>query len=188
MLFRSIFDQGEEALLEYINPYYEMAKENCTGRFDKYIYPFKAEYHDDPNFLSPRAGFRGIEEIEGATVCFMYDIIQRECVLGDLHMHHGIEEYLFFTGSDINHFFDFDAEIELQIGEDPDHTETYTITEPTVVQIPPDMWHGPVVFKKIGAPINYMPIYLNGKYGKVVREQGVDGKVVEIFKGGGIPE
>jgi hypothetical protein len=177
-----------QAMLDYLHPFYEMAKKNRTGRFDKYIYPFKPEYHDDPRFLSPRAGFRGIEEIEDAKVCFMYDIIQRECIVGDLHMHHGAEEYLFFTGSDISNFFDFDAEIEIQIGEDPDHTETYTITEPTVIQIPSDMWHGPVTFKRIGAPINYMPIYFNGRYGKIVREREANGKAIDVFKSGGIPE
>ena len=182
------FDQGEEALLEYIKPFYEMAEKNHTGNFDKFIYPFKPEYHDDPNFLNPRVGFRGVEEIEGATVCFMYDIIQRECTLGDMHMHYGVEEYLFFTGSDINNFFDFDAEIEIEMGDDPDHTETHIITEPTVIQITPGMWHGPVKFKKVGAPINYMPIFLNGKYGKIVREKGPSGTMIDVFKSGGIPE
>ena len=177
-----------KAMNDYLRPYYEMAKQNRTGRFDKYIYPFKPEYHNNPNFLSPRAGFSGAEEIEDAKVCFMYDIIQRECTVGDLHMHHGVEEYLFFTGSDINNFFDFDAEVEIQIGRDPDHTETYTITEPTVIQVPSNMWHGPVTFKRIGAPINYMPIYFSGSYGKVVRERGPNGKTIDVFKGGGRPE
>jgi hypothetical protein len=72
-------------------------------------------------------------------------------------MHHAVEEYLFFTGADITYFFEFDAEIEVQLGDDPDHMETYTITEPTVIRIPPKMWHGPVKFKRIGAPIFSCP-------------------------------
>jgi hypothetical protein len=33
-----------------------------------------------------------------------------------------------------------------------------------------------------------MPIYLNGRYGKIVRERGSDGQAIDVFKGGGIPE
>ena len=184
----AIFEKDEngelsEAAKEYLRPYYEMAEKNQTHRFDKYIYPFKPMENDNPNLLGPRAGFRGEEEIEGARVSFMFNIVQKECQLGDLHMHPNTEEYLFFFGSDIKKFFDFDAVIEVRMGEDPDHMETYTFDKPTVVQIPQGIWHGPVTFRRIGAPINYMPVYLNGKYGKVVREGGVD-----VYKTGGIPE
>ncbi len=184
----AIFEKDEngelsEAAKEYLRPYYEMAEKNQTHRFDKYIYPFQPMENDNPNLLGPRAGFRGEEEIEGARVSFMFNIVQKECQLGDLHMHPNTEEYLFFFGSDIKKFFDFDAVIEVRMGEDPDHMETYTFDKPTVVQIPQGIWHGPVTFRRIGAPINYMPVYLNGKYGKVVREGGVD-----VYKTGGIPE
>ena len=50
------------------------------------------------------------------------------------------------------------------------HLEMYTITKPTVIRVPAGMWHGPVQFKRIGAPINFMPFYPSGEYGKVVRE------------------
>ena len=110
---------------------------------------------------------------------YLYNIVQKECTIGETHMHHAVEEYLFFTGADISRFFEFDAEIEISLGPDPEHLETYTITEPTVVRIPAGVWHGPVVIKRLGAPINFEPFYPNGSYGKIVWKDGkyiYDGK------------
>ena len=169
--------QFEKAVEEVPNadllaPYYEMAKKPHTGKYDKYVHPYVQEEHDDPRFLSPRAGFRGNREMEGSRLNYLYDIVQKECTIGDLHMHHAVEEYLFFTGADIAKFFEFDAEIELQIGESPDDMDTYVITEPTAVRIPAGMWHGPVVVKRLGAPICFEPFYPSGDYGKVVCKDG----------------
>jgi ferredoxin len=159
---------------EYLNRYYEMAKLPRTGKYDKYVYAYKPEYHDDPRFLSPRAGFRGTEEMEDAHLRYLYDIVQKECEVGDEpHMHHAVEEYLVFTGSDITNFFDFDAEAEILIGDSRDTMEAYKVTEPTVVRIPPGYWHGPVTFKRVGSPVNFIPFYPSGEYGRVVFRDGV---------------
>jgi hypothetical protein len=173
---------------EMLRPYYDMDKKSHTGNFQKYIYSFKPEYHDDPNFLSPRAGYRGVDEMEGAKYWYLYNIIQREGTIGELHMHHAVEEYLVFTGADINNFFDFDAEIDIQLGKDPDHLETYTITEPTVIRVPAEMWHGPLTVKRLGAPINFMPCYPNGKYGRIILERRPDGTMAYTYKGGDRPK
>ncbi len=174
---------------ERLRPYYEMAKLPRTGKFDKYVYPFKPEDHTDPRFLSPRAGFRGTSEMPESRLRYLYDIVLQECTVGDeVHMHHAVEEYLFFTGADITYFFEFDAEIEVQLGEDPDHMETYTITEPTVIRIPPKIWHGPVKFKRVGAPVNFMPLYSAGDYGRVVRELKTDGTPIYVYKGTDLPK
>ena len=102
-------------------------------------------------------------------------------------MHHAVEEYLIFTGADISNFFDFDAEIEIQIGNDPDHLETYTITEPTVIRVPAGMWHA-VTVKRIGAPINFMPCYPNGSYGRIIKEKRTDGTAAYTHIGGDLPK
>ena len=172
---------------EILKPYYEMAKLPRTGKFDKYVYKYKPEYHDDERFLSPRTGFRGISEMEESRLWYLQNIIQHDCTVGELHMHHAVEEYLFLTGADITHFFEFDAEVEIQLGEDPDNMQTYTITEPTVVRVPAGVWHGPVVFKHVGAPINFMPLYPNGYYGKIVRELNPGGGSAYVYRGNDLP-
>ena len=172
---------------DMLKPYYEMAKLPRTGKFDKFVYRYKPEYHDDPNFLSPRTGFRGVEEMDESRLWYLQNIVQKECEVGELHMHHAVEEYLYFTGSDITHFFEFDAEVEIQLGETPDSLETYIIKEPTVIRVPAGVWHGPVVFKRIGAPINFMPFYPSGNYGKIIRETTAAGKTAYAYKGNDLP-
>ena len=172
--------------MDMLAPFYEMSKRPRTGKYDKYVFPFKPEYHDDPRFLSPRTGFRGLEEMDESKLWYTQNIVQQVCTVGECHMHHAVEEYLFFTGADVTKFFEFDAEIEIQIGENPDKMETYTITEPTVIRIPSGMWHGPVTFKRVGAPINFMPFYPNGSYGSVVRECDSGGETY-IYKGNDLP-
>jgi len=173
---------------DLLEPYYEMAKKPRTGKFDKYVHPYRPEPHGDPRFLSPRAGFRGVGELPEARLWYLYEVVQQECEIGEPHMHHAVEEYLFFTGADVNRFFDFDAEIEVQLGESPDDLETYTITEPTVVRVPPGLWHGPVKVKRLGAPVHFMPFYPSGNYGRVVREAAPGGGRTYVFKGTDLPK
>jgi hypothetical protein len=192
MMAKAEKDQAEKggekpAGTDMLKSYYDMAKKARTGKYDKYVHRFQPHYHDDANFLSPRAEFNGVDTMPGSRLSYMYDIIMRECELSTVHMHHAVEEYLIFTGSDITNFFDFDAEIEIQIGAGPDAMDTYTITEPTVIRVPAGMWHGPVRFKRIGAPINFMPFYPNGSYGRVVRKE-TDGGVEYIYEGADLPK
>lgn len=168
---------------DLLKPFYEMAKLPRTGKFDKFVYKYKPEYHADPRFLSPRTGFRGNSEMAESRLWYLQNIVQRECTVGEPHMHHAVEEYLYFTGADITRFFEFDAEIEIQLGDAPDHMETYAITEPTVIRIPAGTWHGPVTFKRVGAPINFMPFYPNGSYGKITREA-----TGYIYRGDDLPD
>ncbi|MDR1330288.1 MAG: hypothetical protein LBK23_11885 [Oscillospiraceae bacterium] len=158
---------------DMLAPYYEMAKLPRTGKYDKFVYKFKPEHHSDDRFLSPRAGFRGTDEMPESRLRYVYDIVQKPCEIGRLHMHHAVEEYLWFTGADITKFFEFDAEVEIQLGDDPEHLETYTITEPTIIRVPQGVWHGPVKFKRVGAPVNFTPFYPSGEYGEITLENGV---------------
>ena len=167
---------------ELMAPFYAMNEFPRTGKWDHFVYHYRPEYHDDDRFASPRIGFRGVQEMEGSRLWTTANLVQKPCTVGSQpHMHHAVEEYLFFTGADITNFFDFDAEIEIDLGPDPDHMETYTITEPAVVRVPAGLWHGPVRFLKVGAPINFMPFYPNGVYAKIVRES-LGGEQVMVYK------
>jgi hypothetical protein len=169
---------------DFLIPYYEMAKLPRTGKYDKYVHSFQPETHDDPRFLSPRAGFRGTDEMEGAKLRYRYEIVLKEGEIGqEPHMHHAVEENYIFSGSDVLKFFEFGAVVEIQLGDDPDHLETYTITEPTVVRIPAGLWHGPVTVKQLDGTINFMPFYPAGEYGKIVKENGE-----YKYKGTDLPE
>ena len=58
--------------------------------------------------------------------------LQRKTIWRESHFHQGVDEYIFFMGADPMNIFDFDAEIDFYIGNDPDNMEIYKITKPTV--------------------------------------------------------
>lgn len=168
---------------EWLDPYYEMAKRSGQGRFAKYVHPFEPEELDDDRYISPRGSFHGKEAMEGSKLWYQYGIVKKPCVIGETHMHHAVEEYFFFTGADISKFFEFDAEIEIELGPDPEHMEKYTITEPTAVRIPAGVWHGRIEVKRLGAPINFEPFYPCGSYGKILYRDGV-----YVYEGNDLPQ
>lgn len=97
------------------------------------------------------------------------------------HFHSSGEEYLFFMGSDPQNPMDFDAEIEMTIGEDAEHLESKFITSPTVVRLPPNTWHAPIKFRKMKKPVLFQAAYTAGNWGVIYRapdrtEQDLVGK------------
>ncbi len=174
---------------DFLKPYYEMEKNNVrTGKYDKLVYTIEPEYHQwGDTFTNPRGGYPGVKVDPEARVYFGYDIMLKPGPMDDPHMHHAVEEYLVFTGADLmDPFASFDAEISIMLGEDPDHMEEYTFTEPTIFRIPPNFWHCPINFKRIGKPVNFMPIYLDGCWTKIGREFIKDDKTpTYVFEGVG---
>ena len=117
----------------------------------------------------PQTYFRGQIYMEEAT----YDIgFQLYCAATDAevtHFHSSGEEYLFFMGPDPKNPMDFDAEIEMTIGEDAEHLESKIITSPTVVRIPPNTWHAPIKFRKMKKPVLFQAAYTAGNWGVVYK-------------------
>jgi hypothetical protein len=74
---------------------------------------------------------------------------------------HPFDEFLCFLGGDLKNMFDFDATIELSMGEEE---ELYLIEQPTVVHIPAGFVHTPLTFKRIVKPVLFHPIALTPDY------------------------
>jgi hypothetical protein len=68
---------------------------------------------------------------------------------------HEAHEILCFVGGDPKHIDEFDAEIEIGLGEEG---EVYTITTPSVVSLPPGLVHGPLTFKRVGKPVIFIEV------------------------------
>ena len=118
---------------------------------------------------SPQFYFRGTIYMENATYNIGYQIFTAANDMEDPHIHQGLDEYIFFMGADPANIFDFDAEIEIFYGEDPDNLESRLITRPTVVRIPANMWHCPIRFRKMNKPIIFQAAFLDGTWGTIVR-------------------
>ena len=82
---------------------------------------------------NPKTYFRGQSYMEDATYHVGWQIFTGALNMEEAHFHQGKDEYLFFMGADPMNMFDFDAEIDIMIGDDPDHMETYHINRPPLL-------------------------------------------------------
>lgn len=91
------------------------------------------------------------------------------------HTHEG-NEILCFVGGNPENLNEFDAEIEIALGEEG---EVHRITSPSVVSIPPGLLHCPLVFKRVDKPIFFIDVTLlpKGKYDKSPEGQYVFNKI-----------
>ena len=67
---------------------------------------------------------------------------------------HRFDEFLCFLGGNLANIFDFDATIELYMGEEQ---ELHLIERPTVVYIPAGLIHTPLTFKRAAKPVLFQP-------------------------------
>lgn len=63
---------------------------------------------------------------------------------------HEFDEWLIFLGTNFMNMSEFDAVIELSMGEEE---EQHLITQPTVVYIPAGLVHGPLNFAVVNKPV-----------------------------------
>lgn len=80
---------------------------------------------------------------------------------------HEFPQYLHFFSANPNDQRDFDAVIEMTLGEDETSGETHVITRPTALFIPAGVYHGPLVFKVINKPVLFVDIAVSGDYKRV---------------------
>jgi hypothetical protein len=118
---------------------------------------------------SPQAYFRGDIYMEAADYNVGWQIFTGANDMEEPHFHQGVDEYIFFMGANPMDIFDFDCEIEFAIGDDPDHMEYKIITKPTVVRLPPNVWHCPIKFRKVTKPLMFQAAFMHGTWGTITR-------------------
>lgn len=74
---------------------------------------------------------------------------------------HDFDQFLHFYGANSTDITDFDAVVEMSLGEEG---EKHIITEPTVLYIPSGTMHCPLNFKVVNKPIIFMNIALTPQY------------------------
>lgn len=132
---------------------------------------------------TPQAYFRGETYMPGANYHVGFQIFTADNDMEESHFHQGADEYIFFMGADPMNIFDFDAEIDFYIGDDPDHMELHKITRPTVVRIPPTIWHSPILFRKMKKPLLFQAAYHAGCWGNVYRIKDKSGNPIYAYMG-----
>ena len=74
---------------------------------------------------------------------------------------HEFPQYLHFFSANPDDGKDFDAEIEISLGEEQ---EKHVITSPTIVSVKKGLPHGPLDFKHIPKPIIFLEVMLTRRY------------------------
>lgn len=77
---------------------------------------------------------------------------------------HEFPQYLSFFSANPRNAKDFDAEIEITLGEEK---EKHIIKSPTAAYIPAGLLHGPLNFAKINKPVLFLDIAVTSKYSRV---------------------
>ena len=144
----------------------------AEGKYAKYFKPapikrVKENGQNAPGYNFPSIYAHDGETGAGHTLGFHYMTEPYTDVYP--HSHDG-HEVLLFVGGDPENIYDFDAEIELQMGEE---CEPYTITSPTLVDIPAGLVHAPLIFKRVTKPVFFLEVTLEpeGKY-KMITPDG----------------
>jgi hypothetical protein len=85
-----------------------------------------------------------------------WSLITQPFLMVDEAHNHDFEQFIFLMGGNSNDIVDFDAEVEMTLGD-----TKYLINYPACIHITPGLMHGPLNVKKVNKPFAFMDIVLN---------------------------
>jgi hypothetical protein len=115
----------------------------------------------NPEVVQPIINMVGERDGGGANLVISRSWITRPVKMLKEPHQHDYDQFLIIAGSNPLDVSEFDAEMELTLGTEG---ETHTVTEPTLVHIPPGTMHGPLNFKRVGKPVEFLDIFLHPAY------------------------
>ncbi len=135
-------------------------------KYGKYLLADLSSKPWHPEVISPIANFDGCKEWGETNFGINWECINQPFYMIKEPHSHDFEEYLCFMGGNMLDIFEFQAEIELYMGEEK---ELHLITKPTIVYLPPNFVHCPMNFKRIDKPILFQKIYMATNYKRDMR-------------------
>ena len=157
-------------------------------KYGKYFLtePGLKNYYVNPKNAKPKALMESGPHFNAGNFTIEWECILEPYVMDPVPHYHDFDEYICFMGSNIQNIFDFDAEIEVFVGEE---AEKHIIDKSTVFYIPKGLVHCPIIFKRIGKPVffnvaAFKPDYFTslGKYRTYVIREGERDKTIEGMK------
>ena len=177
------FDQPEDKIDAFMEPLIKNA--SSEKKYKDCIMELKKDYHKlGDAVMSPRAVFKGVEDMDHADRQFSFNIITKPCKLSDDEpVSNGqIAEFLWFSGTDVVDAFGcWDAEVEVMLGDDPEKMQKVTFDKPGVVIVPPGFWRGPITVKRVGKPVCFIPWYPHTDKRFKITHKVVDGKSLRVY-------
>jgi hypothetical protein len=78
---------------------------------------------------------------------------------------HDADEIFFIFGSNPLNYYDFDAEIEIHLGEEG---EKHIVNTTSIIFMPKGLVHGPIAITKVNKPFQWMHVLFTPKYDMTV--------------------
>jgi uncharacterized RmlC-like cupin family protein len=88
-------------------------------------------------------------------------LVRKPYMFHDVVHKHAFTEFFYFFGANPMDMNEFEAEVEFSFGEE---LETHLIKGPSIVAIPPGVYHCPLNFKKIDKPIYSLEAFMTSSY------------------------
>lgn len=97
----------------------------------------------------------------GARISIALTVVRKPYMFHAQTHKHNFTEYFYFFGSNPMDMKEFDAEIEFSFGEEQ---EKHIINRPTIVVVPPGVFHCPLNYAKVGKPFYCVEVFMTSKY------------------------
>lgn len=134
-------------------------KHGTEGKYGKYF----IEKATLEGRYAPRLKFYCRDYFGEKNYSMMWNCIKEPFLMVNEPHSHDFEQFLHFYGGNPLDVNEFDAVVELSLGEE---CEKHVITETTIVHVPKGMIHCPLEFKVINKPIIFMNVALTPEYMK----------------------
>ncbi len=130
-------------------------------KYAKQVFQNIREKSINPDIVEPIIHFDGERHGGGINFMLSQTPITKPFMMIKAPHKHDFDQIIFFLGTNPENDKEFDAEIEFYLG---DEQEKYVITVPTIIHIPKGLTHGPLNYKRIGKPVNFLDVCLTPKY------------------------
>ena len=97
----------------------------------------------------------------GARLSLRLSVVKKPYMFHDTTHKHPFTEFFIFFGSNPMDMNEFDADVEFTFGPE---REKHVISSPTVVTIPPGVYHCPLNYARVGKPFYCVEAFLTSKY------------------------
>jgi hypothetical protein len=138
----------------------------AKSKFEKYISrEVVKEMKDRPG--SYITSTRHLQNCGGGHLSVDMMIITKPHVMITQPHKHEFPQYLHFFSVNPDDGRDFDAEIEVTLGDDEKNGVKHIITAPAAIYVAAGLYHGPINFKTINKPILFIDVAATAKYSRV---------------------
>jgi hypothetical protein len=115
----------------------------------------------NPKIVKPKAVLQSGTHFNAGNITICWECVSQPMVMDPIPHSHDYDEYLSWMGGNAEDVFDFDAEIDIFLGEEG---EKHIINKSTVLYLPAGLVHCPINYKRIGKPILFNVIAYDPAY------------------------